>query len=130
MPKCFYQIGLNYWTFSEKLLTIGLLKMEEQNATILNAIASLQSQVASMQSNLAFLLEAIKELKQENGDRRNSIDTFATTTRDRLSKIESNVGLGRWVATILVGAILALSASKIYQVLQADANQVEQILKK
>lgn len=104
--------------------------MEEQNATILNAIASLQSQVASMQSNLAFLLEAIKELKQENGDRRNSIDTFATTTRDRLSKIESNVGLGRWVATILVGAILALSASKIYQVLQADANQVEQILKK
>lgn len=104
--------------------------MEEQNLTVLNAIAALQSQVASMQSNLSFLLEAVKELKQENGDRRNSIDTFATSTRDRLGKIESDLGLGRWALTILIGAMLAMAGGKIYSVLISDASKIEQVIKK
>lgn len=104
--------------------------MEEQNLTVLNAIAALQSQVASMQSNLSFLLEAVKELKQENGDRRNSIDTFATSTRDRLGKIESDLGLGRWAITIVVGGMLAIASAKVYTIAMTEGHATEQIIKK
>jgi hypothetical protein len=102
--------------------------MEENS--LVASIAALQAQITGVQANMNFLLESVRELKGENANRRTAIDEFAVSTRDRLSKIESDVGLGRWVAAILVGAILALSASKIYQVLQSDANQVEQIIKK
>lgn len=87
---------------------------QDQCANLLQAIASLQTQIAALQSNLTFLMSAVEELKKENNDRRSSIDTFATSTRDRLGKIESDLGLGRWLLTALIGSMLTFAGVRMF----------------
>ena len=90
---------------------------EDNNTTLLQTITALQTQVASIQSNLNFLLEVVQELKKENNDRRSSIDTFAASTRDRLVKIENDLSLGRWALAIIVGAILSFAGARVFTVI-------------
>ena len=98
---------------------------QDQCTNLLQAIAALQAQMGSIQTNMAFLLEALKEIKEENGNRRDAIDAFASATRERLAKVENDLGLIRWITGACIISLIAIAVPKVVGAISQVETKVE-----
>lgn len=97
------------------------------STNIMGAISNLQTQVATIQTNVTYIVDSIEGLKRENENRRNSIDTFANSTRERIKVIEHDISIGRWLLVTICGVFLTIGIGKVYVLLTTENHPAPQI---
>jgi chromosome segregation ATPase len=118
--------------------------MEEQNNSVTTALYALKGEIGIVFTQLQNLTSEIGNLKQQNEDRRNSMEKLAQATRneiktsedsvnDKIIKINSDYtelktqfGVGKWVVAALVTTVVALAVSKMWTVITTDFSSLNQ----